>query len=289
MGGRAIKEAEGGDGMADYDCPVWFQCCWVVVPWPLVVQQLVPFPRCPRLRHAGRFHALGLRCGFKGTRRPVLLAVFLPFSSHTVLHRSQKKVPLRSRNNRRSQRKKNLDDLSVSTSKQSIAVYSLTARQSNSSIIQISLLRLQSNSPNSIQPSRSRSIPICRSVPNPREPHLPTQTIKTNRVKTNTPRKPIAMAPMRQQSNYSSSNFDGEAVVRQANVLASCYIVDSAATLRGLHYCTTGAAGTSHPFQSPLLQPHLRPTRRPPVSLYPSPPPHFPTSHTLSGMHEPRR
>ncbi|EQB56944.1 ornithine decarboxylase antizyme [Colletotrichum gloeosporioides Cg-14] len=61
------------------------------------------------------------------------------------------------------------------------------------------------------------------------------------------------MAPMRQQSNYSSSNFDGEAVVRQANVLASCYIVDSAATLRGLHYCTTGAAGLPSPPSSPPL------------------------------------
>ncbi|KXH44508.1 ornithine decarboxylase antizyme [Colletotrichum simmondsii] len=50
------------------------------------------------------------------------------------------------------------------------------------------------------------------------------------------------MAPMNQVNNYSSSNY-GEAIVRQANVLASCYIVDSAATLRGLHYCTTGAAG----------------------------------------------
>ncbi|OLN85630.1 hypothetical protein CCHL11_05780 [Colletotrichum chlorophyti] len=60
------------------------------------------------------------------------------------------------------------------------------------------------------------------------------------------------MAPMKQQSNYSSSNY-GEAVVRQANVLASCYIVDSAATLRGLHYCTTGAAGLPSPPSSPPL------------------------------------
>ncbi|KAK1980918.1 ornithine decarboxylase antizyme [Colletotrichum cereale] len=56
------------------------------------------------------------------------------------------------------------------------------------------------------------------------------------------------MAPMNQQSNYSSSNY-GEAIVRQANVLASCYIVDSAATLRGLHYCTTGAAETNVCYQ----------------------------------------
>ncbi|GJC98225.1 ornithine decarboxylase antizyme [Colletotrichum higginsianum] len=60
------------------------------------------------------------------------------------------------------------------------------------------------------------------------------------------------MAPMNQQSNYSSSNY-GEAIVRQANVLASCYIVDSAATLRGLHYCTTGAAGLPSPPSSPPL------------------------------------
>ncbi|KAJ0165295.1 hypothetical protein CTA2_11722 [Colletotrichum tanaceti] len=61
------------------------------------------------------------------------------------------------------------------------------------------------------------------------------------------------MASMNQQSNYSRSNY-GEAIVRQANVLASCYIVDSAATLRGLHYCTTGAAGIprlSSPFSPP--------------------------------------
>ncbi|KAJ0321874.1 hypothetical protein COL5a_009058 [Colletotrichum fioriniae] len=56
------------------------------------------------------------------------------------------------------------------------------------------------------------------------------------------------MAPMNQVNNYSSSNY-GEAIVRQANVLASCYIVDSAATLRGLHYCTTGAAGQQQQFQ----------------------------------------
>ncbi|KXH66536.1 ornithine decarboxylase antizyme [Colletotrichum salicis] len=60
------------------------------------------------------------------------------------------------------------------------------------------------------------------------------------------------MAPMNQVNNYSSSNY-GEAVVRQANVLASCYIVDSAATLRGVHYCTTGAAGLPSPPSSPPL------------------------------------
>ncbi|KZL70070.1 ornithine decarboxylase antizyme [Colletotrichum tofieldiae] len=77
------------------------------------------------------------------------------------------------------------------------------------------------------------------------------------------------MAPMNQQSNYSSSNY-GEAIARQANVLASCYIVDSAATLRGLHYCTTGAADKTpigrfvspSPSSPPPLHPRCR-TRNP--------------------------
>lgn len=57
------------------------------------------------------------------------------------------------------------------------------------------------------------------------------------------------MAPMKTlNSRYSSSNY-GEDIVRQANVLASCYVVDAAGSLKGLHYCTTLAAGTnqSHP------------------------------------------
>lgn len=50
------------------------------------------------------------------------------------------------------------------------------------------------------------------------------------------------MAPMKNnKNNYLSSN--GEAVAREVNVLASCYVVDPAASLKGLHYCTTGAAG----------------------------------------------
>lgn len=32
-------------------------------------------------------------------------------------------------------------------------------------------------------------------------------------------------------------------MARQVNVLASCYLVDPTASLKGLHYCTTGAAG----------------------------------------------
>jgi hypothetical protein len=52
------------------------------------------------------------------------------------------------------------------------------------------------------------------------------------------------MAPMKSPiTNYSSSNY-GEDVARQANILASCYMADSAtASLKGLHYCTTGLTG----------------------------------------------
>jgi hypothetical protein len=49
------------------------------------------------------------------------------------------------------------------------------------------------------------------------------------------------MAPISNQSS-NSSNY-GEAVVHRVNVLASCYVVDSVASLKGLHYCTTGATG----------------------------------------------
>jgi hypothetical protein len=51
------------------------------------------------------------------------------------------------------------------------------------------------------------------------------------------------MAPMNNQNLNYSSNY-GEAVAQKVNVLASCYLVDSAANLKGLHYCTTGVAGT---------------------------------------------
>jgi len=58
------------------------------------------------------------------------------------------------------------------------------------------------------------------------------------------PWHPAAMAPMKSPTtNYSSSNY-GEDIVRQANILASCYMVDAAtASLKGLHYCTTGLTG----------------------------------------------
>lgn len=53
---------------------------------------------------------------------------------------------------------------------------------------------------------------------------------------------------MRNENLNYSSNY-GEAVAQKVNVLASCYIVDSAASLKGLHYCTTGVAGISRPFK----------------------------------------
>ncbi|XXH03705.1 hypothetical protein Hte_010111 [Hypoxylon texense] len=80
------------------------------------------------------------------------------------------------------------------------------------------------------------------------------------------------MAPMKNNSNSSSSSSNyGEAVARQVNVLASCYLVDPSASLKGLHYCTTGAAGIV------LVRPrHCRigPSGIPevPISGLPSPP-----------------
>lgn len=50
------------------------------------------------------------------------------------------------------------------------------------------------------------------------------------------------MAPMSNQSINYSSNY-GEDLAARVNVLASCYVVDSAANLKGLHYCTTGVTG----------------------------------------------
>lgn len=45
---------------------------------------------------------------------------------------------------------------------------------------------------------------------------------------------------MKQKNNYDSSNY-GESAI--PNVLATCYIVDTMGSLRGLHYCSTGATG----------------------------------------------
>ncbi|KAI0972319.1 ornithine decarboxylase antizyme-domain-containing protein [Xylaria arbuscula] len=61
------------------------------------------------------------------------------------------------------------------------------------------------------------------------------------------------MAPMKNSNSSISSNCYGEDVARKANVLASCYLVDSAASLKGLHYSTTGAAGLPSPPSSPPL------------------------------------
>ncbi|KAF5537212.1 ornithine decarboxylase antizyme [Fusarium mexicanum] len=54
------------------------------------------------------------------------------------------------------------------------------------------------------------------------------------------------MAPVNNQNLNYSSNY-GEAAAQKVNVLASCYLVDSAANLKGLHYCTTGVAGAECP------------------------------------------
>ncbi|SPQ20806.1 4941fb3c-8cb1-4cb4-b2de-a474e312d291 [Thermothielavioides terrestris] len=52
------------------------------------------------------------------------------------------------------------------------------------------------------------------------------------------------MAPIKSPKSNSSSSSHGEGVARRADILASCYLVESAtASLKGLHYCTTGLAG----------------------------------------------
>lgn len=51
---------------------------------------------------------------------------------------------------------------------------------------------------------------------------------------------------MKQHNINYSSNY-GEGVVRQADVLASCYLVNSSASLQGLHYCTTSLTGKLPP------------------------------------------
>ncbi|KEZ38662.1 Ornithine decarboxylase antizyme [Scedosporium apiospermum] len=58
------------------------------------------------------------------------------------------------------------------------------------------------------------------------------------------------MSPMKQSNNYDSSNY-GESVI--PNVLATCYIVDAMGSLKGLHYCSTGANGLPSPPSSPPL------------------------------------
>lgn len=51
------------------------------------------------------------------------------------------------------------------------------------------------------------------------------------------------MSPISQSSHNNCDSSYGGAVAHQVNVLASCYIVDSGAQLKGVHYCTTGATG----------------------------------------------
>ncbi|ESZ91383.1 ornithine decarboxylase antizyme [Sclerotinia borealis F-4128] len=66
------------------------------------------------------------------------------------------------------------------------------------------------------------------------------------------------MAPSMKNSN-SSSNCGGEVVGNQANVLASCYIVDSSARLSGFHYSTTGAGGGIPEVRSGSISPPSSP------------------------------
>lgn len=60
----------------------------------------------------------------------------------------------------------------------------------------------------------------------------------------------ITMALLSNQ-NLNSSSIYGEDAVARVNVLASCYIVDSTAQLKGTHYCTTGVAGMLLPGVGP--------------------------------------
>jgi hypothetical protein len=54
------------------------------------------------------------------------------------------------------------------------------------------------------------------------------------------------MAPIKTTSNnHSSRNPSTDSLIRQASVLATCYLVDSSrsGSVSGLHYCTTKATG----------------------------------------------
>ncbi|KAF4591714.1 ornithine decarboxylase antizyme [Ophiocordyceps camponoti-floridani] len=55
------------------------------------------------------------------------------------------------------------------------------------------------------------------------------------------------MAPMNYQTLNCSSRYGEDVIAPRVNVLASCYVVDSSANLKGLHYCTTGVAGAECP------------------------------------------
>lgn len=60
------------------------------------------------------------------------------------------------------------------------------------------------------------------------------------------------MGPISNENLNSSSSSYGEDVASRVNVLASCYIADSAAQLKGIHYCTTGVAGTLPSLTNPF-------------------------------------
>ena len=72
------------------------------------------------------------------------------------------------------------------------------------------------------------------------------------------------MAPMKTSSNNNLSSQYGEAVARQANVIASCYVVDPSASLKGFHYCTTLAAGAEWYSGGSYLRTPLPPDKPPP-------------------------
>ena len=84
----------------------------------------------------------------------------------------------------------------------------------------------------------------------------------------------VTMAPMNPMMNNKSSKTHGEAVAREANVLASCYLVDRSASLKGLHYCTTSFNGKqTSPSRLPqgLLNSSVLPAPRFDIMLTPLP------------------
>lgn len=51
------------------------------------------------------------------------------------------------------------------------------------------------------------------------------------------------MAPMNSSNNNLQKSNGDAALASQASILASCYVADISASLKGFHYCTTVAAG----------------------------------------------
>jgi hypothetical protein len=111
---------------------------------------------------------------------------------------------------------------------------------------------------------------------------------------------PSALMASLTKTNNSSRNFRGEDVVaaaRRANVLASCYMVDAAGSLKGFLYCSTVATGTLVPEPSmpaSMSPPEPKSDRRPHArgrvvflrSLRQAYPPHPPAPPTvLSAPH----